>query len=528
MRMTLLRDWGWVLVLAVLLAVPLAIRGPMPPDELRYLAVAWEMWTRGDLIVPYLNGAPYADKPPVLFWFMHAGWAVFGVNEWWPRLLPGLFACTAILMTRRLCRVLWPDDADAARLAPWLLLGTFAWVLYTQILMFDLLLVNWVLLGLLGLAGAARGDGRGWYLVAAATAFGLLTKGPVILLHLAGPGLLAPWWVASERFQTRPWYGRLGLALLGGGLVALLWALAALWRGGADYGSELLLGQTAGRLVESFAHARPFWYYLWVLPLLLFPWSFWPTLWRDVKSALPQGLKQRGGWRLMLAASLPALAVFCLISGKQPHYLLPLIPPLTLLAAVSLSARSKEQTGADLALIPAVLTAAIAAVGAYLPRLPFGNDLDVAAWAPGWGIAAAVLILPLGLSGARRGVVKRLALIVPLLVVSAETAFFNANAQAYDTAEAAKRVSELRQAGHPVAYAGTYNGELNFPGRLTRPLPVIDNDKKALRNWAVHHPDGYLIEAPDQKPDSAFYTQPLRGGWLTIRPASDYGTGFTE
>ncbi|MCL4764140.1 MAG: glycosyltransferase family 39 protein, partial [Burkholderiales bacterium] len=58
---------------ALLAAVALASRTAMPVDETRYLAVAWEMWTRGDFHVPHLNGAPYSHTPPLLFWLIHAG-----------------------------------------------------------------------------------------------------------------------------------------------------------------------------------------------------------------------------------------------------------------------------------------------------------------------------------------------------------------------------------------------------------------------------------------------------------------------
>ena len=79
---------GWfALAVAALFLRPL-----WPVDETRYVAVAWEMWQRGDFWVPYLNDAPYSHKPPLLFWLMQAGWALFGVNEWWPRLLSPLFA----------------------------------------------------------------------------------------------------------------------------------------------------------------------------------------------------------------------------------------------------------------------------------------------------------------------------------------------------------------------------------------------------------------------------------------------------
>src|SRR5262245_9596040 len=165
-------DGAWTLLLAALALVPLALRGPLPPDELRYLSVAWEMWSRGDLVLPYLNGAPYTDKGPLLFWLMHAGWAVLGVNDWWPRLLPALFALTAVLLTRALALTLWPEDRRTAALVPWLMVGSVAVAIYTQIVLVDLLLTCCTLLALLGMARAERGEQVGWLLVATGTVLG--------------------------------------------------------------------------------------------------------------------------------------------------------------------------------------------------------------------------------------------------------------------------------------------------------------------------------------------------------------------
>ena len=78
------------LLLAVFFVLSAAFRPVLPVDETRYLTVAWEMWLRGDFLVPYINGEPYSHKPPLLFWLIHLGWAVFGVNDWWPRLVAPL------------------------------------------------------------------------------------------------------------------------------------------------------------------------------------------------------------------------------------------------------------------------------------------------------------------------------------------------------------------------------------------------------------------------------------------------------
>ena len=79
-------------VAALILVTVLLVRPPFPVDETRYLAVAWEMWWRDEFLVPHLNGDTYSHKPPLLFWLMHAGWWLFGVNDWWPRLIAPLFS----------------------------------------------------------------------------------------------------------------------------------------------------------------------------------------------------------------------------------------------------------------------------------------------------------------------------------------------------------------------------------------------------------------------------------------------------
>src|SRR3569832_988308 len=80
----------------LLVAISLYGRSFVPIDETRYVTVAWEMWLRGDFLVPYLNGEPYSHKPPLLFWLIQLGWKIFGVNDWWPRLMPSLFSLGSV------------------------------------------------------------------------------------------------------------------------------------------------------------------------------------------------------------------------------------------------------------------------------------------------------------------------------------------------------------------------------------------------------------------------------------------------
>ena len=80
------QTWLWSGLWVVVMGTALATRPPLPVDETRYLAVAWDMWLDGNFLVPHLNFEPYSHKPPLLFWLINLGWGLFGVR-------PGCLAC---------------------------------------------------------------------------------------------------------------------------------------------------------------------------------------------------------------------------------------------------------------------------------------------------------------------------------------------------------------------------------------------------------------------------------------------------
>ena len=115
-----------LLLLATLAVVALLTRPLVPIDETRYVSAAWEMWLRGDFLVPFKNGEPYSHKPPFMFWMFHAGWALFGVNDWWPRLVLPLFSAGALLLTFSLARRLWPQHVGLGGQATLVLVGALS------------------------------------------------------------------------------------------------------------------------------------------------------------------------------------------------------------------------------------------------------------------------------------------------------------------------------------------------------------------------------------------------------------------
>ena len=306
--------------LAIVIA-GLALRPLLPIDETRYMSVAWGMFSGGHFLVPHLNGAPYSDKPPVLFWSIDAMWAVTGVSEWVGRLVAPLYGLGCIAMVARIAQRLWPDDAASMRSAAQVFAGTGAFAVYGSLTMFDLPLTFFVLVAIEAVLAARGGGWWPWVVCGAAMGLGILTKGPVTLLHVLSVALLAPLWMTGRapRGWGR-WYAGSGVALLCCAAVGLAWAVPAAIAGGEAYGHALFWGQTADRMVKSFAHRRPVWWYLPLVPALAFPWAVFPAAWR---AAFRTAWRGDAGLRLCIVWLVAPFIVFSLVSGKQPHYLVP-------------------------------------------------------------------------------------------------------------------------------------------------------------------------------------------------------------
>ncbi len=74
------------------------------PDETRYAEIPREMLAAGDLVVPRLNGVPYFEKPPLLYWANAASLRLFGETPWAARLptrLAGLGTLALVFLAAR-------------------------------------------------------------------------------------------------------------------------------------------------------------------------------------------------------------------------------------------------------------------------------------------------------------------------------------------------------------------------------------------------------------------------------------------
>lgn len=474
-----------LLLLAALAGVAILTRPLTPIDETRYVSAAWEMWLRGDFLVPFKNGAPYSDKPPFLFWMFQAGWALFGVNDWWPRLVLPLFSAGGLLLTFGLGRRLWPQHAGIGGQAALVLASALLWIVFSTSVMFDVMLAFWALLGLHGVLTATEGKRSGFVMLGIAIGLGVLTKGPVILLHVLMVAALAPWWNPGLRWGR--WFGGVLLAVLLGAAIALAWALPAGLAGGEAYRNAIFWGQTANRMVESFAHRRPFWWYVPLLPLLLFPWFAWPAWWKALAHHRRAGLDR--GSRFCLAWMLPVFVAFCFISGKQPHYLVPLFPAFALLTARLLAGRTDARVG-----LPALLAAAL---GGVMILAATGQihalHNQVVALPPVWpGVVLIALAGVVWMAG-RRGAapVPNLALLGAALMALVQVDAMHSIGPKYDVKPMALAIRQVQDEGRPVANIATYHAQYQFLGRLKTPLAELT--RASAPQWLAAHPEGYAV-----------------------------------
>jgi 4-amino-4-deoxy-L-arabinose transferase-like glycosyltransferase len=321
--------------LLLLVAVPGVLLYPcvsfylFEPDEGRYAEIAREMLVRGEWVVPYLQGEPYLDKPPLIYWLTVVSYRLFGVHDWSARLAPAVAVHATVLLVYLLGR-----RTLGERAAFWgaLLLGLApGFVSMGRLLLLDGLLTLWVTISVFAAFEALRGDRlrwAWWLLSAGACGFGILTKGPIAFVLLAPP-LVAHRWLTGSVWK-------IGLPALASYLaivvsVLLPWHVAVARRV-PEFFTYFFWRHNVLRFLTPFDHLEPVWYYgpivlAGLLPgtLLVVPFVRFLLSGRSEMAARRSAelgfLLLAGGWCLLF---------FTLSGSKLPTYVLPAFPPLAL------------------------------------------------------------------------------------------------------------------------------------------------------------------------------------------------------
>jgi 4-amino-4-deoxy-L-arabinose transferase-like glycosyltransferase len=322
------RDGALILGLQFLLLVFRLGQVPLlGPDEPRYARVAVEMARANEFVIPTLAGEVWLEKPPLYYWLAGLGYRLIGENEIaarWPSVLAALLLTgfTGLVGARLFGR-------GCGRLAMILLATSPLVFAYGRAATMDMLVAAFItgacglfILGLLGIAGRSSVPAA-WAMMGIA----LLAKGPIGLLIPLG--VVAAVALALRRFDLGKIVSPLGLALMIA--IAGPWFAAICASQGFRFIEVFILNHNLARFTSTVHnHPGPFYYYLPVLLLGVFPWT----------GLLPAGLvatlqaERRAALSLLAWIAVP-LGLFSLAGSKLPGYIVPCLPPFAIALALS-------------------------------------------------------------------------------------------------------------------------------------------------------------------------------------------------
>ena len=403
--------------------------GLVGADEPRYAQIAREMLTRHDYITPVLWAHPWLEKPALYYWRAMFAFLEFGVHDWSARLPSASFAFILVALIYLHLRRFRPgSQLDAA-----LITASCAGIIgFARGASTDMQMAAPFCIGMLGWYAWYETGKKFWlfdlyFFVGVAT----LAKGPVapfmaLVIILSFAALRREWsllrrtiWIPGCLLyfaMVLPWY-------------------IAVQRRNPDFLRVFFLEHNLERFATNrYMHEHPFWYYIPIMLAALMPWSV--VAMRALADAIQQSIAE---WRaryakqhyighsrwgdafpefLVLWTLFPIL-IFSLSRSKLPGYILPSIPPLTILTGDYINRiRNKSLSGWLLLLHVVLCTVTIILV--LLVPWHIGHPEG---WPPASilvpaissGLAAALLILVVV---ARFGVTRlRTATMVPLAIM---------------------------------------------------------------------------------------------------------------
>lgn len=363
---SIFKSHPWVLwVLPVLLFGLAAVRPLAIPDEGRYADVARWMWVSGDWLVPRIDGIPFFHKPPMLYWWEMASFALWGATPWAARFVVALHATWMLVLTYVCVRHFAGEQL--ARRTAWMLGSSMGFLIGGQYVNHDMMVATWIVTAIWCFARAFMAGEhvhQGWARAGfVACALGVMTKG---LIGLALPGLvLLVWliWTAQWRkILALPWFS--GLVLFGA--IALPWFVVTeqAYPGMLAY----MFGKHQfGRYVsQTFNNSQPWWFYLLAITVLMFPWVFWvfAEAGRAVSRLLRRETLAHSTWISLCWIWLLAILVFFSIpNSKLVGYVLPVMPALAILAALAWERSMQDRVVADRIFMMGVVLSMSIAIG---------------------------------------------------------------------------------------------------------------------------------------------------------------------
>jgi 4-amino-4-deoxy-L-arabinose transferase-like glycosyltransferase len=326
--------------------------GLVGADEPRYAQIAHEMMDKFDAapsikerliagVTPYLYGKPWLEKPALYYWRAMFFSREFGVHDWSARLPSVSFAfILVVLIYLHMRRFRYGGHLDAA-----LITAACAGILgFARGASTDMQLAAPLAIGLLGWYAWYETDSKFWLFdIYFFTGLATLAKGPVapflaITIIVSFAALRKEWSILWRSF----WWPGVLLYFA----IVLPWFIAVQHMNPTFF-REFFIEHNIERFATNrYEHQQPFWYYFVVVLLALMPWTVVAVraFANGVRVSVREWrLRHRFGCKvgssqpgdafpefLVLWAIIPII-FFSFSESKLPGYILPALPPITIL-----------------------------------------------------------------------------------------------------------------------------------------------------------------------------------------------------
>lgn len=313
------------LLIAALYLANLTGMGMIGPDEPRYADVGRAMARSGDWITPHLWGQPWFEKPALLYWITGAAFKLGFGPDLAPRLPVAVLSLLFLAFFWWRLKIEWDDRV--AWFASAMLATSAGWLTYSHVAVTDLPLAAFFSAAvLLSLPWLARGENKTLPFAAACLGLAALAKGLVPLI-LFLPIFALGW--KRLRHWLRP------APLLAFSICALPWYILCTIRNGGEFLRVFFVQQQFARFGSSaLQHTQPFWFYLPIFLLLLYPWL--PLL-AFPSIAIEKTARRDPRVRSLAAVVLFGFIFFSVAVNKLPGYLIPLLPSAFALLGLGLA-----------------------------------------------------------------------------------------------------------------------------------------------------------------------------------------------
>jgi 4-amino-4-deoxy-L-arabinose transferase-like glycosyltransferase len=319
--------------------------------------IARNMLDSGDWVIARLDGVPYLEKSPMIYWLIALSYRIFGVHDWTARIPVALAGVLLVWTTWRYA--LWAFGRRIGFNAGIVIATCMGLFLFTRIQIPDVMLTLCICMCFWSFQRSIEEDEqhpRRWSIaLAASLGIGLLLKGLIAVLIPAG-GIFVYLLLTKQLFSRRVWQR---LHVLSG--AAMVLAIAAPW--------HMLATLRMPPFFDFSMHSGPgeyhgfFWFYFinehvlrflnlryprdyntvprlafWGLHLLwLFPWSvYFPAAFR-----LRYKGEDRGSRTRMLALCWTGFVlIFFTFSTTQEYYSMPVYPALAMILGCAMATDS--------------------------------------------------------------------------------------------------------------------------------------------------------------------------------------------